>query len=67
MLKQRPRLLISHKVTITLGQFLSPGLGVDGKKLVDLRHDPNGALVFWIEFDCIKKFTSGVRLMWSST
>jgi hypothetical protein len=45
-------------VTIALSQFLSPSLGVDGKKLLHLRHNPNGGLVFGIEFDRIKKFAS---------
>ncbi|MBV8969703.1 MAG: hypothetical protein JO331_11680 [Verrucomicrobia bacterium] len=31
LLERRPRFLFSKKVTITLGQFLSPSLGVDGK------------------------------------
>jgi hypothetical protein len=38
----------------------APGLlaASDGKKLVHLRHDAYGGLVFWIEFNRIKKFAS---------
>jgi hypothetical protein len=42
-------------------------LGVDGKKLIDLVYDPNGGLIFWVEFDRLKELSPGMRLMWSST
>src|SRR5215471_5002354 len=56
LLQQRPRFLLAQKVTITLGYFLGPSLGIDTKKLVHLRHDPNRGLIFGIEFNRVKKF-----------
>src|SRR5215475_14431619 len=56
LLQQRPRFLLAQKVTITLGYFLGPSLGIDTKKLVHLRHDPNRGLIFGIEFNRVQKF-----------
>src|SRR6202023_4116927 len=37
------------------------GLGIDGKKLIHLRHDANRDLIFGIEFDCIEELSPGMR------
>ena len=37
------------------------GLGVDGKKLIHLRHDPKRGLICGIEFDRIEELSPGMR------
>ena len=55
------KLSTSGLVRIAIFRRLQPNLAVDGKKLVHLRHDSNGDLIFGIEFDRIKKFASCKR------
>jgi hypothetical protein len=52
---KRLAFLQTQNVTIALAQAFLAGLGVDGKKLIHLRHDPNRGLISGIEFDCIQR------------
>src|SRR5260370_26018833 len=61
LLEERLAFLQTQNVTIALAQAFLAGLGVDRKKLIHLRHDPNRGLISGIEFDCIKELSPGMR------